>query len=61
MPMDQAMHPDEVIASAMNGEALPHNNGFQLRIVVPGWTATYWMKHVNQHRDEQQRRTTISG
>jgi hypothetical protein len=31
----------------MNGQPLPHFNGFPARIVVPGWTGTYWMKHVN--------------
>jgi DMSO/TMAO reductase YedYZ molybdopterin-dependent catalytic subunit len=30
----------------MNGEPLPHLNGFPARLVVPGWTATYWMKHL---------------
>ena len=30
----------------MNGQPLPHWNGFPARIVVPGWTGTYWMKHV---------------
>jgi len=30
----------------MNGEPLPHWNGFPARIVVPGWTATYWVKQV---------------
>ena len=30
----------------MNGAPLPHFNGFPARIVVPGWTGTYWMKHV---------------
>jgi hypothetical protein len=32
----------------MNGEPLPHWNGFPARIVVPGWTATYWVKHVTK-------------
>jgi len=31
----------------MNGQPLPHFNGFPARIIVPGWTGTYWMKHVN--------------
>jgi hypothetical protein len=31
----------------MNGSPLPLENGFPARIVVPGWTATYWMKHVS--------------
>ena len=30
----------------MNGQPLPHFNGFPARIIVPGWTGTYWMKHV---------------
>ena len=30
----------------MNGEPLPHWNGFPARLVVPGWTGTYWMKHL---------------
>ena len=30
----------------MNGAPLPHFNGFPARVVVPGWTGTYWMKHV---------------
>ena len=30
----------------MNGKPLPHLNGFPARLVVPGWTATYWMKHI---------------
>ena len=25
---------------------MPHFNGFPARIIVPGWTGTYWMKHV---------------
>jgi DMSO/TMAO reductase YedYZ molybdopterin-dependent catalytic subunit len=33
-----------VLAYAMNGETLPMLNGFPLRLVVPGYFATYWMK-----------------
>src|SRR3979411_2313119 len=33
-----------IIAYAMNGEQLPVVNGFPLRLVVPGWYATYWVK-----------------
>ena len=29
---------------AMNGEQLPLLNGFPLRLVVPGWYSTYWVK-----------------
>jgi DMSO/TMAO reductase YedYZ molybdopterin-dependent catalytic subunit len=33
-----------LVAYAMNGEALPMLNGFPVRLVVPGYFATYWMK-----------------
>jgi DMSO/TMAO reductase YedYZ molybdopterin-dependent catalytic subunit len=33
-----------VIAYLMNGETLPMLNGFPLRLVVPGYFATYWTK-----------------
>jgi sulfite dehydrogenase (cytochrome) subunit A len=46
LPMDKAMADEVIIATSMNGQKLPHMNGYPARIVVPGWTATYWMKHV---------------
>jgi DMSO/TMAO reductase YedYZ molybdopterin-dependent catalytic subunit len=46
LPLWKATEENTLVAFAMNGEALPHWNGFPARIVVPGWTATYWMKHV---------------
>jgi DMSO/TMAO reductase YedYZ molybdopterin-dependent catalytic subunit len=33
-----------VVAYAMNGEPLPMLNGFPVRLVVPGYFATYWTK-----------------
>ena len=36
-----------LVAYAMNGEPLPFLNGFPLRLVVPGWYATYWVKALN--------------
>jgi sulfite dehydrogenase len=40
--------PDILLAFEMNGQALPMLNGFPLRLVVPGWFATYWVKHVSE-------------
>ena len=44
LALDHAMDGEVMIAFAMNGEALPLLNGFPIRMVVPGWYATYWVK-----------------
>ena len=46
IPVWKAIDELTIIAYEMNGAPLPHFNGFPARIVVPGWTGTYWMKHV---------------
>lgn len=48
IPVWKALEEDALIAYAMNGEPLPHWNGFPVRLVVPGWTATYWVKHLER-------------
>jgi DMSO/TMAO reductase YedYZ molybdopterin-dependent catalytic subunit len=48
LPVSKALHPDTLLAFDMNGAPLPEANGFPLRLVVPGWTATYWIKHVTR-------------
>ena len=48
IPVWKATDENTIIAYEMNGAPLPHFNGFPARIVVPGWTGTYWMKHVNK-------------
>jgi DMSO/TMAO reductase YedYZ molybdopterin-dependent catalytic subunit len=44
IPLDIAMRDDVLVAWAMNDEPLPILHGFPLRIVVPGWFSTYWVK-----------------
>ena len=46
IPVWKAMDENTLIAYEMNGEPLPHFNGFPARLIVPGWTGTYWMKHL---------------
>jgi hypothetical protein len=36
-----------MLAYQMNGEQLPLLNGFPLRLIVPGWYSTYWVKMLN--------------
>jgi DMSO/TMAO reductase YedYZ molybdopterin-dependent catalytic subunit len=47
LDIEHALDGEVMIAYAMNGEQLPLLNGFPLRLVVPGWYATYWVKMVN--------------
>jgi DMSO/TMAO reductase YedYZ molybdopterin-dependent catalytic subunit len=47
LPLDDATADHVLVAYAMNGEPLPFLNGFPLRLVVPGWYATYWVKMLN--------------
>jgi DMSO/TMAO reductase YedYZ molybdopterin-dependent catalytic subunit len=46
IPVWKAVEETTLIAYEMNGAPLPHFNGFPARIIVPGWTGTYWMKHI---------------
>jgi DMSO/TMAO reductase YedYZ molybdopterin-dependent catalytic subunit len=44
IPMEMAMRDDVLVAWAMNDKPLSLLHGFPLRIVVPGWFSTYWVK-----------------
>jgi len=44
LDIDHANSDEVLIAYEMNGQTLPMLNGFPLRLVVPGWYATYWVK-----------------
>lgn len=45
--IDLAMNPDVIVAYAMNGSDLPLLNGYPVRLIVPGYFATYWVKMLN--------------
>jgi DMSO/TMAO reductase YedYZ molybdopterin-dependent catalytic subunit len=44
LALDHARDGEVMVAYEMNGAELPMLNGFPLRLVVPGWYATYWVK-----------------
>ncbi len=46
IPVAKALDENALVAYEMNGAPLPHFNGFPARIILPGWTGTYWVKHV---------------
>lgn len=47
LDLDHARDGEVMLAWAMNAAALPFLNGFPLRLVVPGYFGTYWVKHLN--------------
>jgi hypothetical protein len=47
LPLAKAAADEVILAWSMNSKPLPHYNGFPVRLIVPGWTATYWMKHIS--------------
>jgi DMSO/TMAO reductase YedYZ molybdopterin-dependent catalytic subunit len=49
LPVERALHPDTLLAYAMNGEELPAAHGFPLRVLVPGWygvAAVKWLVRI---------------
>ena len=44
LQIDHARDGEVMIAYEMNGQPLPMLNGYPIRLVVPGWYATYWVK-----------------
>ncbi|MDB6066726.1 MAG: oxidase [Pedosphaera sp.] len=48
LDLDHALDGEVMLAFEMNGEPLPWLNGFPLRLVVPGYYGTYWVKHLNE-------------
>ena len=47
LDIDHARDGEVMIAYEMNGSDLPMLNGFPLRLVVPGYYGTYWVKHLS--------------
>lgn len=47
LDLDHARDGEVMLAYAMNGADLPWLNGYPLRLIVPGYYGTYWVKHLN--------------
>jgi sulfite dehydrogenase (cytochrome) subunit A len=48
LDIDHARDGEVMLAYEMNGTDLPVLNGFPVRLVVPGYYGTYWVKHVSE-------------
>ena len=67
IPMEKALD-DCMVAFAMNGEALRPEQGYPIRLVVPGWEGNMWVKWLRrlevgdepwQHREETSKYTDL--
>jgi len=43
LDINHAIDSEVLVAYEMNGQPLPMLNGYPLKLVVPGWYATYWV------------------
>ena len=49
LPLEEAMHEEVILAYEMNGQPLPPQHGFPLRLIVPEWygmTSVKWLKSI---------------
>ena len=54
IPIEKAMADDTLLVYAMNGEILPLDHGFPMRVLVPGWVGIAHIKWVEQIQVSQQ-------
>jgi sulfite dehydrogenase (cytochrome) subunit A len=48
LELEHATDGEVLIAYSMNDADLPMLNGYPVRLVVPGYFGTYWVKHLNE-------------
>ncbi|WP_029523981.1 SorA family sulfite dehydrogenase catalytic subunit [Polaromonas glacialis] len=46
--MNHAMDGEVMIAYQMNGADIPLLNGYPVKLIVPGYYGTYWVKHLSE-------------
>ncbi|MBT3811899.1 MAG: molybdopterin-dependent oxidoreductase [Gammaproteobacteria bacterium] len=47
LDIEHALSAEPLLAWAMNDEDLPFLNGYPLKLIVPGYFGTYWVKHLS--------------
>jgi sulfane dehydrogenase subunit SoxC len=50
LPLAEAMRPEVMLAWGINGQPLPPQHGYPLRLVVPGWygmTSVKWLRRIS--------------
>lgn len=49
LPLEEALHPDVIIAYEYNNKTIPYKHGFPIRLIVPNWYAmasVKWLKRI---------------
>ena len=47
LDIEHAQSGEPMLAWSMNGQDIPFLNGYPLKLVVPGYFGTYWVKHLS--------------
>ncbi|WOJ96229.1 molybdopterin-dependent oxidoreductase [Congregibacter brevis] len=48
LEIDHALSAEPLLAWSMNGVDIPFLNGYPLKLIVPGYFGTYWVKHLSE-------------
>ena len=48
LDIEHALSDEPLLAWGMNGDDLPLLNGYPLKLIVPGYFGTYWVKHLSE-------------
>ena len=48
LDIDHALNGEPLLAWQMNGKDLPLLNGYPVKLIVPGYFGTYWVKHLSE-------------
>lgn len=48
LDMGHAMDGEVMVAYQMNGADIPFLNGYPVKLIVPGYFGTYWIKHLSE-------------
>ena len=47
LDIEHALSGEPILAWSMNGKDIPFLNGYPLKLIVPGYFGTYWVKHLS--------------
>ena len=48
LDIEHALQDEPMLAWGMNGKDLPFLNGYPVKLIVPGYFGTYWVKHLSE-------------